>query len=142
MLQIYPALVRRRALAVRLAVLRPVAPEDLLHDPGSSLAAPLLADLGAELVQLRVDATQYAGTYYFRDGDEEVALPAMIRVATSLAETGRSAPRPDVRVAAALLAGAVDDSARVLDDQFLHTGGGTAEILEAYARAHQRAAHD
>ncbi|SOC50233.1 Ion channel [Blastococcus aggregatus] len=141
-LQIYPALVRRRSLAVRLAVLRAVAPEDLLHDAGSTLAAPLLESLAGALVQARVDVTQYAETYYFRDGDEEAALPAMIRVATALAESGRSAPRLDVRVAAALLDRAVDDFARVLDDQFLHTGGAKDEILAAYAEAHHRTGQD
>ena len=141
-LQIYPALVRRRALAVRLALLRSVTPEDLLHDPGSTLAASLLESLAGSLVQARVDLTQYAETYYFRDGNEEAALPAMIGVATVLAESGRSAPRPDVRVAAVLLGTSVDDFARVLDDQFLHTGGGRDEILAAYTRAHRRTAQD
>jgi len=138
-LQVYPALVRRRALAVRLSVLRSVAPEDLLHDPDSTVAAPLLESLASALVQTRVDLTQYAESFYFRDGDEEAALPAMIGVATALVECGRSAPRRDVRVAAGLLSRAVDDFAVVLDDQFLHSGAGTADVLLAYAQAHGRA---
>lgn len=137
-LQVYPALVRRRALAVRLSVLRSVTPEDLLHDPDSTVAAPLLESLASALVQTRVDLTQYAETFYFRDGDEEAALPEMIGVATALVETGRSAPRRDVRVAAALLSRAVDDFAVVLDDQFLHSGAGTGDVLAAYAQAHKR----
>jgi hypothetical protein len=138
-LQIYPALVRRRALAVRLAVLRAVTPEELLHDPDSTLAAPLLDNLSSELIRARVDLTQYAETFYFRDGDEDSSLPTMIGVAMSLAEVGRSAPRRDVRVAAAFLHRAVDEFARVLDDQYLHSGAGTGEVLTAYARAHGRA---
>ena len=137
-LQVYPALVRRRALAVRLSLLRSVTPEDLLHDPDSTMAAPLLESLAGALVQTRVDITQYAETYYFRDGDEEAALPVMIGVASALVAAGRSAPRRDVRVAAMLLSRAVDDFARVLDDQFLHSGAGTGDVLAAYARAHGR----
>lgn len=135
-LQIYPALIRRRALAVRLAVIRAVPREDLLHDPGSHVAGPLLDNLASALGQARVDLTQYTETYFFRDGDEEAALPAMIGVAADLADAGRNAPRTDVRVAAAALQKAVDDFARVLDDQFLHVGGGTRSVLTAYARSH------
>ncbi|WP_199584103.1 potassium channel family protein [Blastococcus sp. TF02A-30] len=137
-LQLYPALLRRRTLAVRLAQLRTVSPEELLHDPGSAAAA-VLHELAAGLAQARVDLTQYTETFYFRDGDEEAALPAMISVAGSLAAAGSAAPRSDVRVAAAVLRGSIDDFARVLDEQFLHDGGSTADVLLAYGRAHHYA---
>jgi hypothetical protein len=141
-LQIYPALIRRRTLAVRLAGLRSVPPQELLHDPDSSLAAPLLEGLAGGLVQARVDLTQYAETFYFRDGQEDSALPVMAGVAAELAETGRSAPRRDVRVAAVILQTAIDDFARVVDEQFLHVGGSTDAVLAAYAGAHHhRQAH-
>ncbi|WP_206340106.1 potassium channel family protein [Blastococcus litoris] len=135
-LQVYPALTRRRALAVRLAQLRTVETSDLLHDPDSSLAAPMLDGLASALVQARVDVTQYSETYYFRDRSEEAALPAMLSVASDLCAAGMSAPRTDVRVAAELLGAAIHDFARVLDEQFLRTGGTTADILTAYADAH------
>jgi hypothetical protein len=141
-LQVYPALTRRRALAVRLALLRTVAPGDLVGDPESALAAPLLDDLASALVQARVDVTQYSETYYFRDGVEEAALPAMLAVASGLCAVGRAAPRKDVRVAAGLLGTAIDDFARVLDEQFLRVGGSTDEILTAYARAHHYGGQD
>jgi hypothetical protein len=141
-LQIYPALVRRRALAVRLAVLRSVRREDLLHDPDSSLAAALLESLATELAHARVDLTLYTETYYFRDGDEEAALPAMVGVAAGLAACGRDAPRADVRSAARLLQTALDDLARVLDRDFLHVQGPTADVLAAWARDHHHAAQD
>ncbi|TQN42203.1 ion channel [Blastococcus colisei] len=135
-LQVYPALIRRRALAVRLAQLRTVAPADLVHDPDSTLAAPLLEGLAGALVQARVDVTQYSETYYFRDNAQEAALPAMLAVASDLCAAGREAPRKDVRLAAGLLGTAIDDFAHVLDQQFLQVGGSTADILTAYARAH------
>lgn len=136
-LQVYPALTRRRALAVRLAQLRAIPHDELLHDPHSSVAAPLLVELAAALAQARVDHTQYMETFYFRDRSEEASLPAMLGVASALADTGRSAPRADVRAAAVLLSGALDDLAVVIDAQFLHVGGGTDDVLAAYARTHQ-----
>ncbi|SFF77455.1 potassium channel family protein [Blastococcus tunisiensis] len=138
-LQVYPALTRRRALAVRLAQLRTVSAFDLVQDPHSTLAAPLLESLAGALVQARVDVTQYSETFYFRDGDEEAALPAMLSVASTLCAAGHEAPRNDVRLAATLLSTAIDDFARVLDRQFLGVGGSTGEILAAYARAHNYA---
>ena len=136
-LQVYPALTRRRALAIRLAQLRMVPAVDLVGDPDSTLAAPLLDGLAGALVQARVDVTQYSETYYFRDGAEEAALPAMLAVACDLCAAGRAAPRKDVRIAAVLLGAAIDDFARVLDDQFLRVGGSTADVLAAYAQAHR-----
>ncbi|TKJ28372.1 hypothetical protein A6V29_02960 [Blastococcus sp. CCUG 61487] len=141
-LQVYPALIRRRATAVRLAMLRSVPPEELLHDPDSALAAPLLESLAAELAQARVDLTQYTETFYFRDRDEDAALPATVVVAAGFAVTGRAAPRRDVRVAAGLLQTALDDLARVLDEQFLHVRGSTDEVLAAYAEAHHHVPQD
>ncbi|MGY1755033.1 potassium channel family protein [Blastococcus sp. SYSU D01042] len=141
-LQIYPALIRRRALAVRLAQLRSMPRDDLLLDPQSGSAAVLLDGLASELAQARVDLTQYSETYYFRDGDEEAALPAMIGVAVDLAAAGHRAPRTDVRLAAVRLGRAVSDFATVVDDEFLHTGAGTDEVLAAYARAHHYTRQD
>ncbi len=135
-LQVYPALIRRRALAVRLAMLRTVPAEELLHDPDSRVAASTLESLATSLAHARVDLTQYTETFYFRDGNEDAALPAMIGVAVELGAVGRTAPRRDVRAAAALLRTAIADYAGVLDEKFLHVDGSTAEVLAAYAREH------
>jgi hypothetical protein len=135
-LQIYPALTRRRALAIRLSLLHRVDARRLVDDPDSDLAAPLLESLATELVQTRVDLTQYSETYYFRDGDEEASLPAMLGVALHLEEAAREAPRSDVRIAGELLGHAIDDFARIVDLQFLHRGVTEAELVEAYAADH------
>lgn len=141
-LQVYPALIRRRALAVRLASLRRVPADELVGDPDSVMAAPVLDGLASALGEARVDVTQYSETYYFRDGTEEASLPAMLTVACGLAAAGRRAPRKDVRVAATLLGAAIDDFARVIDEQFLHLGSSTDEVLAAYARSHHYGAPD
>jgi hypothetical protein len=135
-LQIHSALSRRRALAVRLGGLWRVNLTELVSDPTSSLAAPLLEGLAADLAQARVDITQYTETFYFRDGDAGAALPAMIGVAAQAAARGRDAPRTDVRLAGELLAVAIDDFANAVDREFLHTGGSTDEVLHSYADAH------
>jgi hypothetical protein len=135
-LQVYPALTRRRALAVRVSLLRRVDTLALVADPRSDLAAPLLQDLAVGLAQLRVDLTQYAETYYFRDGDADASLPAMLGVLLELSERARRSPGADARYAGELLATAVGDYLHVVDEQFLHMGGSVETIASAYAGDH------
>jgi Ion channel len=133
---VFPALTRRRALAVRLSLTERSAREGLLAEPDSVLGAVVLERLAGEVVQVRVDLAQYAEAYYFRDGPDDSALPTTISIAVDLAAEGQRSPRADVRLAARMLDEAVDELARLLDDQFLGTQGTRAEILAAYAEAH------
>ncbi|MDP5182116.1 potassium channel family protein [Blastococcus sp. BMG 814] len=137
-LQVYPALIRRRSLAVRLSLLRRSATAGLLDDPGSASAATLLDGLSAQVVQARVDLTEYAETYYFREGSTDASLPAQLGVAVDLVAAGRAAPRQDVRVAAEVLDTALGDLARIIDEQFLGTGQSAAEVLRRYADDHHQ----
>jgi hypothetical protein len=133
---VFPALTRRRALAVRLSLTERSVREGLLAEPDSVLGAVVLERLAAEVVQVRVDLAQYAEAYYFRDGPDDSALPATIGIAVELASEGERSPRADVRLAARMLDDAVHELARLLDEQFLGTKGTRAEILAAYAEAH------
>ncbi|PZA22240.1 two pore domain potassium channel family protein [Modestobacter versicolor] len=135
-LQIYPALTRRRALAIRLSLLHRVDARRLVDDADSDLAAPVLESLATELVQSRVDLTQYSETYYFRDGDDQASLPAMLGVAVHLRGAAREAPRSDVRIAGELLGHAIDDFARIVALQFLRDGLPPDDVVDAYAADH------
>jgi hypothetical protein len=135
-LEIYPALTRRRVLAVRLAVLRGSDPATRQID--CTAGALLLDGLATEVVRVRIDFTQYAEAYYFHDGEDRSSLAVMIGYASTLARRGQAARRPEVRLAGDLLAGALKDLAAVLDRRFLHTGGTPAEIFAAYAADHGR----
>ena len=139
---VYPALSRRRALAARLSLTRRTVPEGLLSEPDSVLGAVVLERLASELVQVRIDLAQYAETYYFRDGPDRSALPVVIGIAVDLAAQGQKSPRADVRLAARMLDEAIDDFATLLDDQFLRVRGSRAEILAAYADAHDHRPED
>ncbi len=134
-LQVYPALTRRRATAVRLSLLRRVGAADLVTGP-STLAAQLLHDVAGELVQVRIDATQYAETHYFREADADASLPAMLGVALDLAERARTSSDRDVRFAGELLHAAVADLLTVADEEFLRAGGDVRTRCAAYAAAH------
>ena len=135
-LQIYPALTRRRALAIRLSLLRRADAVRVLSEEDVPMAANLLEDLAGELVQARVDLTQYAETYYFRDGEDSASLAATIGTALQLAHAAERSPRADMRFAGKLLDAALGDFAHVLDEQFLRVGGPPQAVLSAYATDH------
>ncbi|MCM0675557.1 potassium channel family protein [Micromonospora phytophila] len=132
-LEVYPALTRRRILALRLALLRRARnhPED---EPPEHLPPDLLADLAAAVAGVRVDLTQFPASYYFREQSQETALPAMLGYALGLVDRASESADPQVRVAGRMLSCALDDLATVLDDDFLRVGGDTRALLRAYAR--------
>jgi hypothetical protein len=139
-LQIYPALTRRRALAIRLSLLRRADAVRVLAEEDVPMAANLLEDLAGELVQVRVDLVQYAETYYFRDGEESTSLAATIGTAVQLANAAERSPRADMRFAGTLLDTALGDFARLLDEQFVRVGGPPQAVLAAYVADHGYAA--
>lgn len=135
-LQIYPALTRRRVLAIRLALLRDADPTPQQID--CTAGALLLDSLATDVVRVRMDFTQYAEAYYFHDGEDHSSLAVMVGYASALAERGQAVRRPEVRLAGDLLAGALQDLAAVLDQRFLHTDRTPAEVFAAYADDHGR----
>lgn len=130
-LQIYPALGRRRALAVRLRLLT----EQQGVAPG--LPVPVLHALAAEVVVVRVDLEQYTETYYFHDGPA-TSLAGVLPATVAVAEANAAASDRERAVAGQVLRGALDDLTGVLDAQYLGTQGDRDEVIEAYRRDHQQ----
>ncbi|UGY94594.1 potassium channel family protein [Streptomyces gobiensis] len=136
-LEIYPALMRRRTLALRLSLLRRADPSPRQLD--SAAGASLLESLSTDVARVRVDFSQYPEAYYFHDGEDDTALAASVGYAAELAQHWQTGQREDVRLTAAMLAGALDDLAAILDQHFLHTGGTPMEVFSAYAADRGRA---
>lgn len=132
--QIYPALTRRRVLAHRLEAIRRSRGSGRLTDTTST--AMLLENLAAEVIQVRVDLSQRAETYYFHDRDGSPSLAALSSYAADLALAGQRSRAADVRTSATMLATALEELASVLEEQFLKVPGGPMEIFAAYAHDH------
>ncbi|MFE9255279.1 potassium channel family protein [Streptomyces sp. NPDC006879] len=137
-LGIYPALARRRALALRLCQLSRARGDAAPADAAAGV--DLLGEVAALLAVVTVDFLQYAESYYFYDGDDRTSLAGHLQYAQDLAERGALAQSQEVRNAAAVLHTALDDLADILDERFLHTGGPTRLTLEAFANDHGRRA--
>lgn len=135
-LQIYPALHRRRVLALELSTLREA--RRLQPSVGiESIPTDVLTGLAASVVEARNDFTQYGATYYFRDLETDASLAFSLEYATRLAEEASSSSHPQTRLAGALITAAVDSLASLLDEEFLQLGGDTAAVVRAYAADHR-----
>jgi hypothetical protein len=135
-LQVYPALSRRRVLALRLAMLDRADAARSIPGLEAATASAILHDLASELARIRVDLTQYGATYYFAESDRSASLAAATEHALRLARAAATSDRADVRLAATVLTCALDDLAHVLDSQFLHVGGTVDDVLAAFSADH------
>ncbi|NBM14513.1 potassium channel family protein [Streptomyces sp. GC420] len=133
-LGIYPALARRRALALRLSHLRRADPT--AHDLDSATGAALLESLANDIARTSVDFIQHAECYYFHDGDERTSLALNVDYARRLADLCSRAERADVRLCATVLATALGDLADILDARFLGTRDPDWPTFSAYASDH------
>ncbi|WP_125206473.1 MULTISPECIES: potassium channel family protein [Isoptericola] len=136
-LQVYPALTRRRVLALRLMTLHRSGAAARLPSMENATAALLLEGVTQQVEQVHVDLIQYSETYYFRDQDRSTSLADTIVHAQDLTEAAQQSGLPDVRHLGSMLEEALDELARVLDAQFLHVGGGTDRIVEAFRADHR-----
>ncbi len=131
--QVYPALNRRRTLAVRVDLLRCGGAVREIDAGRPAVAAAQLADLADGLAGLRMDLVQNSETYYFRDGDAPTALPAMLGVVLDLSERARRSGDSELAYVGTLLGLAAEEYLKVVDEQFLHVGGSARERCAAYA---------
>jgi hypothetical protein len=134
-LEIYPALHRRRVLALQLSTLRKARQAAALGIDAVPIV--VLAGLASSIVEARNDFTQYGATYYFRDLEVDASLAASLEYATHLAAEATASSQPQMRLTGALLTAAVQSLVEHLDQEFLQLGGDTAEIIRAYAIDHR-----
>lgn len=143
-LQLYPALGRRRVFASRLAALTHADTQGVLREGEPSVAAGLLSTVTEGVAQARVDLLQYGESYFFREESARNSLAATGPVLTDLVTAGRAAGATEVRHAAQVLSTAVDDYAGTLTDQYRHlsedAAQDTAAVLRRVADDHQHEA--
>lgn len=136
-LQVFPALTRRRVLALQLSHLQSVGTVDTLSTLDPAVAYGVIDRVAAGLVAVRVDLNDYPETYYFRETDLDASLAARVAVAGDLAIQARASGSPTLHHAGALLDAALDDLASVLRMKFSCPGPDTETVLSAFARDHR-----
>lgn len=137
-IELYPGLGRRRALAMRLALMEQVDTASYLPEMDTATASALLDTLTADLAQAHVDQWHNAESYYFTEEDPDTSLAAKLPYGLLVARLARRSPDRIVRNSGQMLEAGVDAYARILRARFIRTGDGTDEILQEYARQHRQ----
>lgn len=136
-LQIYPALGRRRVFAQWLSTMRSTEGVDVVRSGEPCVASRLLSQAADLAAQVEQDLVQYPETYYFREARRDLSLAAQLGHTLALVEAGTGAGSKEVRHAAAVLRTSVESLARTIDSTFLETGAPVERVLEAFVEDHQ-----
>lgn len=135
-MQVYPALTRRRTLAVRLNLLRRAGARETISELDAAATVQLLESLTASVIDVRVDFEEYSEIYFFKEDDVDASLPANLAYAVELLEEAGTSSSPAVLLAVRVLAAALDDLAESVDAKFLYVSGSRDEVFSAYAADH------
>lgn len=139
-LQLYPALTRRRALARQLDTMARTDAAETVEHGEPSIAVGLLEGVRAGLTAVEMDLLQYGESYYFREREPRRSLPACLpQVGVLIAAGGRS-ESPEVRRAATMLDVGLAALLDLVSGAYLDTvdaGDSRETILAMLAADHQ-----
>lgn len=134
-LQLYPALTRRRAVARRLHSLAEVDTADKLSQLEPSVAVMILEDVRADLATIEMDLLQYGESYYFREDQREISLAATLPYAHDLIAGARRSEAPETVLAAELLGSGLQRLTELLARDFL-SHADQPDVLGAFGADH------
>ncbi|WP_426322674.1 potassium channel family protein [Microbacterium sp. E-13] len=135
--QLYPALARRRALAVELTGLHAAGLSALPPTVSPEFAASVIASVTRAVSELTADLVQNTEIFYFTERDERLSAARASGYAMELRDAALRSSHPDVHAAGMLLSHVLDELARVLTDQYPHVSGeSTDDVLRAAAGSH------
>jgi hypothetical protein len=132
-LQMYPALNRRRALAHQLNLFTEAATPGDAFSMSPDHAAGLLEALAGSVASVSIDLLAFHETYYFQEVEQRGSLPATVTYAQELASEAKASDHRDLQFAGRMLEAAVADLARVLQGRFGHAGTTSSEVFEHYS---------
>lgn len=121
-MQIFPALGRRRGLAIRLSLLDRAGYAKSVGDAGPGATTWTLESLAVDIVQIRVDLLQTPESYYFRETTPATSLGVCIAQAVALSEEAGRSVDPGVRLSGRVLREAIEDLANLLRAGFRLSG--------------------
>ncbi|MFC5730589.1 MULTISPECIES: potassium channel family protein [Nocardioides] len=136
-LQIYPALGRRRTAAVHLHALAADDTADLVRNGDTGIASSILHAVSRDLAGVAVDMAQYAESYYFVEDDEATSLASNLPYALTLVEAGTGSASREVRSAARVLRSCLQQVTDRVALSHLGVDGSVEEILHAFAEDHR-----
>jgi hypothetical protein len=136
-LQTYPALSRRRAVAHHLNLFKEAAGPEGVSSLDPRHAAGLLESLARSVASVSIDLLSFHETYYFREVEQRGSLPATVASAHQLASEAQLSENQELRFAGRMLHAALNDLAEVLRGKFGHSGTTSSEVFDSYALHHK-----
>lgn len=136
-LQTYPALSRRRALAHELNLFRQATSEQDVSSLDPAHATELLESFAKSVAAVSMDLLSFNETYYFHEAQRRGSLPATVVYAQRLAAEAQMSTSADLRFAGRMLHDALDDLAEVLREKFGHPGTTSAAVFHSYEARHR-----
>lgn len=136
-LQTYPALSRRRALAHQLNLFREAAGPSGIASLEARHAAGLLESMAENVASVSIDLLSFHETYYFHEVEQRGSLPATIAYAHQLASAAQVSENAELRFAGRMLYAALDDLADVLRGKFGHVGDTSSDVFDHYELHHR-----
>ena len=136
-LSVHPAVLRRRALAYELWLLRQARDAE---EESAPVDERLLAELTSRVVAIERDLVAMPASYYFAEVDDRFSLAAELPYLRSLArESAKAGESAAVRRGARMLDAAIDDLLRTIGKRFQPEKPADAEAaLAAFARDHRK----
>lgn len=134
--QVYPPLLRRRALALELSRLAQVDYAGQIPTLSGVAVCTQLTTLTDKIEAVRIDFFQHSEGFYFREQPADLSLARQLPYAVRLAGPEPVSSDSAVQLSLRQLSVALDRLADTLDGTFLHSGGSAAEVLAAYALDH------
>jgi voltage-gated potassium channel Kch len=136
-LQTYPALNRRRALAHQLNLFREAAGPTGVLSLDARHAAGLLESMAGNVASVSIDLLAFHETYYFREVEQRGSLPATVAYAQELASQAQRSENPELQFAGRMLHAALDALAEVLRGKFGHSGTTSSDVFDSYELHHR-----
>ncbi|WP_066286713.1 potassium channel family protein [Arthrobacter sp. B6] len=137
-LQTYPALSRRRALAHQLNLFREAAGPAGVSSLDPRHAAGLLEAMAGNVASVSIDLLSFHETYYFHEAAQRGSLPATVAYAHRLASEAQGSESSELQFAGRMLHAALDDLADVLRGKFGHSGSTSSAVFDSYELHHRR----
>lgn len=141
LLSIYSVLEQRRSLAHQITLLHSAEETtgvSVFDMPASSIHT-LLVELSAGFVMLRNNVAQFPVSYYFRDNENNTALPGILEYVHGIAERASKSDEPSIRLSAVMLLGAIVDYLKLIAEVYLRMPQAEPQdTIRAYACDHMR----
>lgn len=135
-MQLYPPLLRRRALALELKGLADVGYAEASQNVEPAVFTRVLDALGSAVEKVRVDFTQHTEGFYFRESDPDLSLARQLPYVLRLRDAAMTRKEEAVRLSAQRLSSALEQLGTELKEDFLGTGEHPGEVFAAYAAEH------